>query len=346
MDFSTILIHWYHQNKRDLPWRTTKNPYHIWLSEIILQQTRVEQGLSYYLKFIEHFPTVNDLANANQDEVLKLWQGLGYYSRARNLHFTAKKVVADFNSEFPNTLKEIKSLKGIGDYTAAAILSFSHNQPYPVIDGNVYRVLARIFGVTEYIDTLKGKKVFSELAEELLDKKNAATYNQAIMEFGAIHCKPKLPLCNDCCFQQQCFAYKNNEITNLPKKEKQTKQRNRYFNYLVVTDKKNILIQKRNEKDIWNGLFDFPLIETDESINNIETILPKELRWLLDKSTKLSKSNQFIHQLSHQKIHATFWMFNVDKIEKPIQNSIEIKYRDIHQYPVAKLMENYIQSFL
>jgi len=346
VDFSTILIHWYYQNKRDLPWRTTKNPYHIWLSEIILQQTRVEQGLSYYLKFIEHYPTVNDLANANQDEVLKLWQGLGYYSRARNLHFTAKQVVTDFNSEFPQTLKEIKSLKGIGDYTAAAILSFSHNQPYPVIDGNVYRVLSRIFGVTEFIDTLKGKKVFTELAEELLDKKNAATYNQAIMEFGAIQCKPKLPLCDDCCFQQQCFAYKNNEITNLPKKEKQTKQRNRYFNYLVVTDNNHILIRKRNDKDIWNGLFDFPLIETDESITNIETILPKELGWLLDKSTKLSKSNEFIHQLSHQKIHATFWMFNVDKIEKPIQNSIEIKYSDIYQYPVAKLIENYIQSFL
>lgn len=346
MDFSSILIQWYHQNKRELPWRTTKNPYHIWLSEIILQQTRVEQGLSYYLKFIEHYPTVNDLANANQDEVLKLWQGLGYYSRARNLHFTAKQLVADFNSEFPKTFKEIKNLKGIGDYTAAAILSFSHNKPYPVIDGNVYRVLARIFGVTEFIDTLKGKKVFAKLAEELLDKKNAATYNQAIMEFGAIQCKPKLPLCNECCFQQYCYAFKHNEINNLPKKEKQTKQRNRYFNYLVVTDNINILIQKRNNKDIWNGLFDFPIIETNESITNIDNILPNELNWLLDKSTKLSQSNEFVHQLSHQKIHATFWLFKVDKIKKTIPNSIKIKYSDIHQYPVAKLIENYIKSFL
>lgn len=346
MDFSTILIHWYHQNKRDLPWRTTKNPYHIWLSEIILQQTRVEQGLSYYLKFIENYPTVDDLANANQEEVLKLWQGLGYYSRARNLHFTAQQIVSNHQSKFPETLKEIKSLKGIGDYTAAAILSFSHNQPYPVIDGNVYRVLARIFGVTEFIDTPKGKKVFTALAEELLDRKNPATYNQAIMEFGAIQCKPKLPLCDDCCFQQHCFAYKNNEITNLPKKEKQTKQRNRYFNYLVVTNQQEILIQKRTDKDIWNGLFDFPLIETTESITNIETILPEEFNWLMDKSTLLSKSHEYIHQLSHQKIHATFWLFNVTKIDKPIQNSIKIKYSHINQYPVAKLIENYIKSFL
>ena len=206
MDFSSLLIKWYKENKRDLPWRDTTDPYKIWLSEIILQQTRVDQGLSYYLKFIKNFPTIDKLANAKEEKILKLWQGLGYYSRARNLHFTAKHIVTNYNSKFPENYKEIIALKGIGEYTAAAISSFSYNMPYPVIDGNVYRVLARFFDISAPIDSTLGKKEFKALAEELIDKKNPAEYNQAIMEFGAIHCKPKQPNCEDCrCLQCNGF---------------------------------------------------------------------------------------------------------------------------------------------
>ena len=346
IDFSKLLMVWYKQNKRDLPWRETKNPYNIWLSEIILQQTRVEQGLSYYLKFIEHYPTVNDLANAHEEEVLKLWQGLGYYSRARNLHFTAKEIVQHHQSKFPKTLKEIKNLKGIGDYTAAAILSFSHNKPYPVIDGNVYRVLSRVFGVKDFIDSSKGQNVFKVLAEELIDKKNPAMYNQAIMEFGAIHCKPKLPLCESCCFQYNCYAFKNNEINNLPKKEKQTKQRSRFFNYLVITDEKEIIINKRTEKDIWTGLFDFPLIETTKSIEDFEKVVTKDYRWLLKKENIVTKSDEFIHQLSHQRIHAVFWKIKTSPLKKIETTHIITSINTLESYPVPKLVENYIKSLL
>jgi A/G-specific adenine glycosylase len=346
IDFSRLLMVWYKQNRRDLPWRETKNPYKIWLSEIILQQTRVEQGLNYYLKFIEHYPTVNDLAQANEEEVLKLWQGLGYYSRARNLHYTAIEIVQNHQSKFPKTLKEIKNLKGIGDYTAAAILSFSYNKPYPVIDGNVYRVLSRIFGIEDYIDSPKGRNVFKILAEELIDKKNPAIYNQAIMEFGAIHCKPKLPLCEDCCFQYNCYAYKNNEINNLPKKEKQTKQRNRFFNYLVITDGIEIILNKRTEKDIWEGLFDFPLIETNQSVDDFTKIITKDYRWLLKKENTVSKSHEHIHQLSHQKIHAVFWKIKTKTLKRVEDAHLITPIKTIESYPVPKLVENYIKSLL
>lgn len=346
IDFSRNLIVWYKQNKRDLPWRETIDPYKIWLSEIILQQTRVDQGLSYYLKFIEHYPTVKDLANAKEEEVLKLWQGLGYYSRARNLHFTAKEITETHHSKFPKELDKILKLKGIGDYTAAAILSFSYNQPYPVIDGNVYRVLSRIFGVEEFIDSSKGRSVFKALAEELLDKKNPAIYNQAIMEFGAIQCKPKLPLCSDCCFQSNCFAFNNNEIANLPKKEKQTKQRNRYFNYLVITNDDEIILNKRTQKDIWSGLFDFPLIETEISIDDLNNFITKEYKWLQEKKNVISKSNEFIHQLSHQKIHAIFWRVKTNQLKIANDNHIITKINNIESFPVPKLVENYIKSLL
>lgn len=346
IDFSKILMVWYKQNKRDLPWRETKNPYKIWLSEIILQQTRVEQGLNYYLKFIEHYPTVNDLANAHEEEILKFWQGLGYYSRARNLHFTAKEIVQHHQSKFPKALKEIKKLKGIGDYTAAAILSFSLNQPYPVIDGNVYRVLSRIFGVEDFIDNSKGQKVFKVLAEELIDKKNPALYNQAIMEFGAIHCKPKLPLCEACCFQNNCYAFTNNETNNLPKKENQTKQRNRFFNYLVITDDIEIILNKRTGKDIWTGLFDFPLIETTKSMDDFEKVVTKDYRWLLKKENTVSKSHEYLHQLTHQKIHAVFWKIKTSPLKRIEATHLITSINSIESYPVPKLVENYLKSLM
>jgi len=344
IDFSRILIAWYKQNKRDLPWRNTKNPYHIWLSEIILQQTRVDQGLSYYNKFVENYPTVCDLANANQEDVLKLWQGLGYYSRARNLHATAITIRDEYKNKFPSTFKEVHSLKGIGDYTASAIMSFSYNKPYPVIDGNVYRVLSRIFGIEEFIDSNKGKNVFKVLAEELIDKKNPATYNQAIMEFGAIQCKPKLPLCDDCCFQSNCFAYANKKVNELPRKEKQTKQRNRFFNYLVISDEQEIILKKRTEKDIWIGLFDFPLIETDSAVNDFKKLITTEHQWLFNNKNIVSKSDEYIHQLSHQKIHATFWIIKTDKLKITNNKYSAIPITNLEDYPVPKLIENYIKS--
>ena len=220
MGFSEKLIVWYKQNERDLPWRKTTDPYKIWLSEIILQQTRVAQGLNYYNKFLNKHPTIQSLAESSEKNILNLWQGLGYYSRARNLHFTAKYISKELNGKFPTKYQDILNLKGVGEYTAAAIASFSYQEVYPVIDGNVYRVLSRIFGVESAIDSTSGKKIFKKLATELIDNKNPDTYNQAIMEFGALQCKPKNPNCEDCPFLLECFAYKNKQITELPKKDK------------------------------------------------------------------------------------------------------------------------------
>ncbi len=345
MDFSNILVQWYAENKRDLPWRHTKNPYKIWLSEIILQQTRVDQGLSYYLNFINHFPTISDLANATIEDVLKLWQGLGYYSRARNIYFTANEIVKHHKSTFPTNYNELIKMKGIGDYTASAIASFCYNLPHPVIDGNVIRVLSRVFGVIDFIDGAVGKKIIRELATELLDKKNPALYNQAIMEFGAICCKPKLPTCSKCPLQNQCFAFNNSQINELPKKQKLTKQRNRYFNYLVITSNQFILINKRNDKDIWKGLFDFPLIETTSSIEEIANLLKTNYNWTITKSIRISKSPEYVHQLSHQKIYATFWKIE-NAIDIKIPNSTLLELKNLEQLAVPKLIENYIKTFL
>jgi A/G-specific adenine glycosylase len=343
MDFSSLLIKWYKENKRDLPWRNTTDPYKIWLSEIILQQTRVDQGLNYYLKFIENFPTIIDLANSKEEKVLKLWQGLGYYSRARNLHFTAKYIQKNYNGTFPVNYKEILALKGVGEYTAAAISSFSFNMSYPVVDGNVYRVLARFFDINTPIDSTLGKKEFKALAEELIDKKNPAEYNQAIMEFGALQCKPKQPDCENCIFNSKCLALKNDNISILPIKEKKTKVKNRFFNYLVFSDKKHTLIKNRTEKDIWQGLFDFPLIETVKPIHQFEKLNLEQykiLNTLTDKS--IQKSIEYIHILSHQKIHATFWSIQIDDISCVQNDELKIIKEEIVKYPVPKLIENFI----
>lgn len=349
MEFSNQLISWYNKNKRDLPWRNSKNPYHILLSEIILQQTRVSQGLDYFNKFVEHYPTVNDLANTSEQEVLKLWQGLGYYSRARNLHFTAKLIRDEYKGIFPKEHTKILALKGVGEYTAAAIASFAYNQPYPVIDGNVYRVLARVFGVEQAIDSTNGKKIIKELAEELIDKKNPATYNQAIMEFGALQCTPKKPDCNNCPFKQECFALKNNIIEKLPLKEKKIKQRNRYFNYIVNIENKQLNLVKRDGIDIWQGLYDFPLIETQKPIIDIETLInhiKKKYQITIKGFTLKSKSEEQKHILSHQKIYATFWLttnFNIDFLKN---NTVAINIKEINNYPVPKLIENYLKTIL
>ena len=234
--FSEKIIAWYDQNKRDLPWRNTKDAYLIWLSEIILQQTRVDQGMDYYLKFAKEFPTVKHLAKADNEKVMKLWQGLGYYSRARNLHTTAKIISEKYHGKFPDEYSDILSLKGVGNYTAAAIASFAFNKPYAVVDGNVYRVLARVFGIESPIDSTQGKKEFETLATELLDRKKPASHNQAIMELGALQCKPVNPDCSICALNTMCFAYSKKRINELPVKAKKTKVRNRYFNYIVLLD--------------------------------------------------------------------------------------------------------------
>ena len=266
MDFSDILSQWYAINKRDLPWRSTVNPYHIWLSEIILQQTRVEQGLPYYLKFIDTFPVVADLANADEDLVLKLWQGLGYYSRARNLQFSAKLILSEFGGNFPDNHADILKLKGVGPYTAAAISSFSFGLPFAVLDGNVIRVLSRVFGIQTPFDTTAGKKQFQKLAQELLDKKNSAEYNQAIMEFGALQCVPKSPKCNHCPIVNDCIAFNTNTVSLLPVKSKKLKVKSRFLHFLVVNKNNEVLIGKR-KSGIWQGLYEFPFLEFDENLN-------------------------------------------------------------------------------
>ncbi len=281
MNFHNILIKWYLQNKRDLPWRKTVDPYQIWLSEIMLQQTRVVQGMPYFFSFIKEFPTVKDLADAREEKVLKLWQGLGYYSRARNLHKTAQYISNDLNGIFPDSYKELLKLKGVGEYTAAAIASFSYNEPVPVVDGNVFRVLARYFDIESDIAVPATKKEFAALAQELMPKDNPALFNQAIMEFGALQCVPKSPECSVCVFNESCAALQKGKVNMLPVKSKKLKVTNRYFNYLILEDVLgNTLIQKRTQKGIWHNLYEFPLLET-ESIVGFNEVSKKEKEEIL-----------------------------------------------------------------
>ena len=266
LEFNNILLQWYAKNKRDLPWRSTKNPYKVWLSEIILQQTRVNQGLSYYLNFIEKYPKVEDLAAATEENILKLWQGLGYYSRARNLHFAAKQIIEDFNGKFPKTSFELKKLKGIGEYTSAAIASFCFNEPVAVIDGNVYRVLSRLFGIETPIDSTEGIKEFKNIANLYISKEHPGEYNQAMMDFGAIQCKPVNPMCNECPLIEICEAFNSNRINELPVKAKKVKKRNRYIYYIVPTYNESTFVSKRTQNDVWKNLYEFPIIELSKRL--------------------------------------------------------------------------------
>jgi len=343
MDFSNILSQWYAINKRDLPWRNTENPYFIWLSEIILQQTRVDQGLSYYLKFIDAFPNVADLANADEDLVLKLWQGLGYYSRARNLQFSAKLILSEFGGNFPDNHADILKLKGVGPYTAAAISSFSFGLPFAVLDGNVIRVLSRVFGIQTPFDTAAGKKQFQKLAQELLDKKNPAEYNQAIMEFGALQCVPKSPKCNDCPIVNDCIAFNTNTVSLLPVKSKKLKVKSRFLHFLVVNKNNEVLIGKRNS-GIWQGLYEFPFLEFDENLN-VKSVLKSTLwiNFFKDSVKQISSiSEEYIHKLSHQKIHAKFWVIDVNSFRS--SDFKIVKCNELQKYPVSSLIEKYLNS--
>ncbi len=331
-----------------MPWRQTTDPYKIWLSEIILQQTRVAQGLPYYNVFTETFPTVQDLAAASEEEVLKLWQGLGYYSRGRNLHYSAKMIVNEMGGTFPNTYSEIITLKGIGDYTASAIASICFNEPTAVVDGNVYRVLSRVFGIDTPINSTEGIKEFKSLAQQLIDKRRPADFNQAIMEFGAIQCKPQNPYCLHCIYNDRCLALQKNSISQLPVKLKKTKVRNRHLNYLVFKSKKQeTILQQRKGKGIWQGLYEFPVIETDHFVDEKEEV---RFRESVTTSTHLKNLNGYkivryndkpvIHKLSHQHLHTTFWIVDVETLKG---DGIEIN--TIKDYPVPVLIGNFIDTF-
>ncbi|WP_026836651.1 A/G-specific adenine glycosylase [Gillisia sp. JM1] len=344
MIFHKILINWYLGNKRDLPWRKTSDPYRIWLSEIMLQQTRIEQGLPYYLSFTTAFPTVFDLANASQDEVLKLWQGLGYYSRARNLHETSKVVAYELDGKFPDNYKDLLKLKGIGDYTASAVASICYNEAAPVVDGNVYRVLARYFDIETPINSSAGQKEFKALATELMDKEDPATYNQAIMEFGALQCRPQNPLCESCPLSNSCLALKNNKIARLPFKLKKAKVKKRYFNYLVFLSEENeTILEQRIGKGIWEGLYQFPLLEST-SLINAEALLAEPNLFPKggehDAKISLYNDTPIIHKLSHQHIYTRFWIVEIAEL-----NTNAIPLSKIQEYPVPVLIANFISEF-
>jgi A/G-specific adenine glycosylase len=302
--FSNDIIAWYHENRRSLPWRDTKDPYRIWLSEVILQQTRVNQGLPYYFKFVDAFPTVKDLAAAPENSVLRLWQGLGYYSRARNLHRCAKVVAGKYDGRFPTTFEELIHLPGIGTYTAAAIASIAFNRKVAVVDGNVYRVLARIFGITKDIMSTEGKKVFAELANQLISDKHPGDHNQAVMEFGATHCTPLNPRCGSCVFIKNCIAYDRNMIAQLPVKEKKISKKTRYFSYFILRNGSKIAMKKRTGKDIWNGLYEFHLVESPTA-KKLTELVKNDL--LLASLKGVREVGSMRHVLTHQILEIRFF---------------------------------------
>jgi A/G-specific adenine glycosylase len=341
--FSDKVVEWYELNKRDLPWRTTRDPYKIWLSEIILQQTRVIQGLPYYLRFIEKFPTVQSLASASEQEVLRMWQGLGYYTRARNLHKCAKEVISKYRGVFPDTFEGLKKLPGIGDYTAAAIASFSYQEKVAVVDGNVFRVLSRIFGIEKETNSPEGKKYFTQVANELIKKENPDAHNQAVMEFGALHCVPVNPACNQCIFQSTCFASQKNLQAQLPVKVKAKAARARYFYYFVFQKGKSMLMKKRDQKDIWHGLYDFHLIERNKFKNPAKLIAEDvHLKKFADAASVVSK--KYKHVLSHQIIHATFIIIKSDSAFQDDKNLRFYSAKKISELPKPVLISRFLED--
>lgn len=342
--FSRGLLIWYKNNKRELPWRNETDAYKIWLSEIILQQTQVVQGTSYYLKFTKNYPKIGQLANATEDEVLKMWQGLGYYSRARNLHVTAKFIHKEHKGVFPANFNDIKALKGIGDYTAAAISSFAFNLPHAVVDGNVYRVLSRLFGIETPIDSGLGKKEFQQLATELLDKKEPAQHNQAIMEFGSQYCKPNKPNCEACIFNSKCFAFKTDRVNEFPVKAKKTKVSNRYLNYVVLIDKKNsVLINRRSENDIWKGLYEFYLIESDKEISVHQILKNAQLKKIIGSNFDLlHNSKTYKHILSHQHLYAKFSVIKTKSVFARSEKTTPLN--KLTEFAFSRLIEKFLND--
>lgn len=333
--FQLNIISWYHKNKRNLPWRKTKNPYFIWLSEIILQQTRIEQGTAYYEKFIYHFPTIKQLALADEQEVLNLWQGLGYYTRARNLHATAKYVYFDLNGAFPNNFAELILLKGVGIYTASAISSLAFDESKAVVDGNVYRVLSRVFNIETPIDSLAGKKEFQNLADELITSQVPNVYNQAVMEFGALQCTPVNPMCVICPIQFMCLSFSSGTVKLRPLKTKKVKIKTRFFVFTIQQDLAGkISILKRDKKDIWQNLFQFPLLEFETSDKKDSFLSATNFDFI---------SKEYKHILSHQHIFATFTFQRIKKSKRQPEEK-KITPSQIEDYPIPRLLEKFLEE--
>ena len=332
MNFAKILLSWYQQNKRDLPWRHTRDPYLIWLSEIILQQTRVAQGLAYYMRFAARFPNPAVLAEADEDEVLKYWQGLGYYSRARNLHAAAKSM----HGVFPTTYEGVRALKGVGDYTAAAICSFAYQMPYAVLDGNVYRVLSRVFEIKTSIDTPAGKKAFAALAQNLLDKHHPDDYNQAIMDFGATVCTPVSPQCLLCPLAEQCQAHQHGRAETFPVKQQKNKVSERYFHYIYVEQAGNTWLHKRGPGDIWQNLYEPPLLETPDKND------PLPVTAWLQKPARVVPSVK--HILSHRVIYADLWKVTLSPSWPTPEEFIRVPAKDVKKYAVSRLVQKLLEK--
>jgi len=343
MEWTKTLLDWYKENKRDFPWRKSRDPYHIWLSEIILQQTRVQQGLPYYEKFIQHFPTVFDLAAASEEQVLKLWQGLGYYSRARNLHASARWVVAERQGIFPTTYKELLLLKGVGDYTASAIASICFEEPQAVVDGNVYRFLSRCFGIEMPIDTSGAHKYFKEKATALMKGVSPNNFNQAMMEFGALQCTPKLTACVECPFAQKCLAYQQGKVNEFPVKTKKIKVKKRYFNYLAIdTPTQQTIVNQRKAKGIWQNLYEFPLIETSSLLDQASLIQHSDfLKWSKYNIQSCEQVNPkaIKHILTHQHLYIQFWRITLGK---EVVESID--YKKLKSLPVPVVIQHFIEK--
>jgi A/G-specific adenine glycosylase len=339
--FSSLLLSWYKANARDLPWRSTKDPYKIWLSEIILQQTRVDQGLPYFFRFIEKFPTVFDLANASEGEVMKCWQGLGYYSRARNLHHTAR-LIANDGGIFPASFDKLIGLKGIGSYTAAAIASFAFNEPVPVVDGNVYRFISRLFGITIPTGTATSHRYFTSVLMDLMPMDSPAPFNQALMEFGALQCVSGIPNCEICPFVQECIAYQSNEIQSFPVKQKAAKVKEVYFHFVDLSLGQSTWLEQRKAKGIWSQLWHFPLFEWTSDLTELDGLpLIAEFLNLPIEGLQLKGTWNTIHLLSHRKIHARFW--KLETVIAPKKNDIfEIDYQAIDTYPLPQIMVKYL----
>jgi A/G-specific adenine glycosylase len=345
MNVSSILQQWYAIKKRDLPWRKTGSPYFIWLSEVILQQTRVNQGLDYYIRFTDRYPRIEDMANAPLDDVLKLWQGLGYYTRARNMHETAKFIVNNLNGLFPDSFEGLLKLKGIGKYTAAAIASLSFKEPVAVVDGNVFRVLARLYGIHEPINTAQGRLVFEERAAGILDRANPDIHNQALMELGALVCIPRNPRCDACPLEKDCVARSRGIIDLLPLKADKKQQKNRYFNYIFLTGGGYTWLSKRTGKDIWHSLYEFPLIETAGPVTREElSALPGWNDLLGASEFKINGSSlKYKHKLTHQTLHCTFYNICIEEPPADYGSSlIKTEIGNLVLYPVPRLIEKYL----
>ncbi|MDR3184225.1 MAG: A/G-specific adenine glycosylase [Prevotellaceae bacterium] len=347
MDFTANLLGWFRKNRRDLPWKETKDPYKIWLSEIILQQTRVEQGYSYYLRFIDQYPTVEALAAAPLDEVLKLWQGLGYYSRARNLHATAQTVVQRHHGRFPTSSSCLLSLKGIGEYTAAAIASFAFDEPAPALDGNGYRILTRVFGIHTPIDSSEGKKMLRKLAQELISQRYPADFNQALMDFGSLVCVPKSPKCAECPLNEGCYACRTGKVAELPVKGRKPEIRTRYFHYFIVREKQYVYLHQRSDNDIWKGLYEFPLIETGTEIPPEK--IPAQAVWKTlfsgGKVQIIHFSPLIKHQLTHQTLWTRFYLVESGTISQNLRRHyLRVPLTDFDRYSIPRLIDAFLEK--